>query len=177
MISDLCKTADELKVPFHDHAALCSTAQGLIGRASANKFMDFCRNKASVITPTEIVYEYKPKGVVRKKVQEMLNKGRGDVISEVCRGVAIELMTSQPEPDKVRGNVGRFLGDLPSDAAVALIVHKLTAAGDDVPGANDYVYRLSQALSKEPSFERLFKKIGEATKRIKKSKGSPDPLK
>ena len=176
IVSDLCKTADKRKVSIHEHAALCATAQGLIGRASANKFLDFCKNKASVITPTEIVYEYKPKGKVRRKVTEMLKEGRGDIISAVCRGVSIELMSSQPNPDTVKGNIGRFLGDLPSDAAVALVVHKLTAAGADISGANDYIYKLSQALSSEPSFERLFEKIAEANKRIKQTAGAPDPL-
>jgi len=176
-VSDLCKTADKLREDIHANRALSTTMQGLIGRTPAVRFLEFVKNKASLITPSEIVYEYSTKGRARKKVLAMLEEGRSDVISEVCTGVAVELMTSNPDPQKVKGNLGRFMGDLPSDAAVSFIVSKLTAAAEEIGGkSNDYIYSISQALSTEKSFERLFTKIAEAQARIKQSAGSPDAL-
>jgi len=152
---------------------------GHIGQATGTQFMAYVKDNETLINPDEVIHKYTEKSPVRKKVLKLIETARNDVLNEVCTGVAIMLLTSKPDPTTVSPNVARFMGDLQPEMAVSFIVHKLTAATEDVQGAESYLNNLSVAMHDQPPYQKLFEDIHEAMEKARAEikEGGADPLK
>jgi hypothetical protein len=154
------------------------TICGHVGVAAGNAIKDYITDNESVISPDEVIHRYTERSAVRKKVRKMVELARHDVLTELCGSVALTLLTKQPDPEAIAGFVSRFMGDLPREIAVAMVVNKLHSATDGVENSSTYLNELSVALHPHEPYRKLFKDITEAMNKARREAGDapPDPI-
>lgn len=152
---------------------------GHIGQATGTQFMAYVKDNETVINPDEVIHKYTERSAVRKKVLKLVESARNDVLNELCTSVAITLLTAKPDPTSIAPNIALYMGDLQPEVAVSMIVHKLSAAAEEVQNAESYLNNLSIAMHDQKPYQRLFEDIAAAMEKARAEVGekSPDPLK
>lgn len=175
-VSDLLKGAQEADISF-DAPEVAAAIEGHIGIDIGSTFWGYIKDNQTVIAPNEVLEGYKEKSKVRRKVQAMIEAARNDILNELCTGVALVLMTEQPEAKKIAPHFAQFLGDLEPEMATALIVQKLPAAAKGADGADNYSHVLSAELHKYPTYSGLFQRVGDAMRKgHSEIEGTQSPL-
>jgi hypothetical protein len=169
-VSHLLKRTEEVRGDLLGEGVRLSIA-GHIGDAMGLNFDSFLRDRESIINPSDVIENYKPKSSIRRKVQKMVNGNRNDVLNKLCEGLSVTLLTSKPEPKQLAPKLALFMGDLQSDMAISLVVHKFNAAAEDVTGGDAYINALSKAMYTQPAYKKLFKQIAQAMKEARKEMG------
>lgn len=174
-VSGIMKAAKKAGVDYAD-GAVCRLVEGQIGSHAAEKFMEFVQDQNTLIQPSEVLNEYTYGSAVRSRVAAILNcaidkdtkkfvekenkqKTRASVISDVSKGVAIELFSLNPEPSVVAPRLALFMHDLPNELLQTLT----TSLGEQckIKGTDGdkYLGRLSQSLAKIPEYKGKMKFI------------------
>lgn len=110
-------------------AVVRTLVDGQIGSVAANKYLDFVADENTLIQPSDIIYGYKPKSKVRKRIaallgciinndgvfEEQVKLNRAGVVTDLNQAIAIELFREMPPMKKVAAHVARYIGDLPND--------------------------------------------------------------
>jgi len=169
-VSHLLKCTDRINENVLGEGVRLSIS-GHIGEAMGLNFDSFLRDRESIINPSDVIDDYKPKSHIRRKVQKMVEQNRNDVLNKLCEGLSVTLLTSKPEPKQLAPKLALFMGDLQSDMAISLVVHKFNAAAEDVTGGDAYINALSKAMYTQPAYKTLFKQIAEAMKEARKEMG------
>lgn len=176
-VSRLLQDADKRKQPLTSNGIYHSIC-GHVGVAAGNAIKDYIADNESVISPDEVIHRYKEKSAVRRKVRKMVDLARHDVLTELCGSVALTLLTKQPDPEAVAPFIARFMGDLPREIAVGMVVNKLHSATEGVENSSTYLNELSVALHPQEPYRKLFKDITEAMNKARREAGDapPDPI-
>jgi MoxR-like ATPase len=156
--------------------ALQACIVGHVGEATGSQFCEYIKNRNVVIATADVLGKYLEKSPVRRKVIKLVESSRHDVLGELCTNVATMLLGTKPEPKDVAPKLALFLGDLPSDLAVAFIASKLRAAQEGIGDASPYLSALSKELAKQQAYQRHIKGITDALAQAQKEGGGPDPL-
>jgi MoxR-like ATPase len=174
ILQDAEKTQRDL---LDDGIAL--SISGHIGQAVGSQFMAYVKDNEVVINPEEVLSKYTDKSKVRRKVLRLVELARNDVLNEVCTSVAITLLKNRTEPTTIAPRLALFMGDLQPEMAIAMIVHKMGAAAEEIEDAESYLTSLSMAMRDQPAYNKLFKGIGEAMKKAREEVGETveSPLK
>jgi hypothetical protein len=160
-VSNILKTADQKKEKLTSDGVSLSVS-GCIGHAACTQFIAFINDNEIIINPADVLNTYTDKSDIRKKVQRLVTLARNDVLNELCEGVAIMLLTDNPEPTTIAPRLALFMGDLQPEMALSFIVHKLSAAANGVENAESYITQLSIAMSKQPAYIQMFERVGNA---------------
>lgn len=127
---------------------------GHIGSGMAEQFLQWAKENSTLINPEEVLHQYKK---VRKRVTQLVKKGRNDSLSEVSESVALTLITQEIDPAKIAKNLGTFAGDLPEDMSMSFF-QKL-AKHSQTLSKPEYFVKLSAALSKIDEFRNALAAI------------------
>jgi hypothetical protein len=195
-VSNILHGAEREKIDFSDNVVR-ALVEGQIGKTAAEKFLSFLADRNTLIQPKEILFDYDLRADVRKRVAAMVNckinretqqfeelengkKNRASVISELNRGLAIELFSSQPDPVTIAPRLALYMGDLPNELLGTLAAQHFheesNARGTE--GAK-YLERLSTALGKQKPYQAKVKVILEAHRKYKEAAkliNAKDPL-
>lgn len=178
-VSTLLHQAEKDKVPMATDLGIHACIQGHIGEAPALTFIEYIKDNEVIISPTEVLTIYTEKSKVRSKVLKMVKLARNDIINELCSGVAITLMSEQPNVEATAPFLALFMGDLQPEMAISMIVHKFGSATEGVDNAESYLNELSVALHTQPPYKALFSQIGDAMQRARaevNGGAGPNPL-
>lgn len=177
-VSVLLQQAEQNKVPLNNLGIELSIC-GSIGHAVGSQFMAYIQDQETVINPTDVLTKYTEKSTVRKRVKTLVAKSRHDILEELSSGVALMLLHHKPDVPAVAPYLALFLGDLHAELATNFIVYKLTTASEGVDGVEDYLNKLSIALSKQPAYQQVFVEISATYQKGQHACGNgsaPDPL-
>jgi len=147
---------------------------GQIGKIAATRFMDFVRDQNVLIQPSEVLESYKPNSKVRKRVQACLSgkNQRHDVISNLSKGIAIELFSSQPNPSDIAECLANYIADLPPDLLSAFAAQDLFQQSEEHGGnSQDYLSNISSAMTRFPPYKSKMKEIVQAINEYKNQAG------
>lgn len=172
-VSTVLCNADINKIKL-TNGGVSLTIAGCIGQTTCSQFTAFIADNEILINPTEVLQMYTEESDVRKKVQRFVRLARNDVLNELSTGVAINLMTDQPDPTMTAPHLALFMSDLQPELAIAFIKNKLGAAADTAENAEDYLTQLSIAMKDQPRYVELFVKIGEIMEKAKKEAGEEE---
>ncbi len=195
-VSNILKAADSIKMSIGE-SALRTLVAGQIGTTAADKFMDFAVDQNVLIQPSEIINEYDYDTNVRSRVANVLNvnidkvskafvekenkgKTRASVITELNKGVAIELFSAMPDVNKIAKHIAIYIGDLPDELLSVFAAKELTDQAKAKGKEGDaYLNKLSMALSKQKEYTAKMKVIMEAMREYRKKASiikDADPL-
>ncbi len=176
-VSVLLKDAEKQQRDLSDPGIELSIV-GTIGQTVASQFIAYIKDNEIVINPEDVLKKYTEKSQVRKKVLRMVKLGRNDVLGELCSGVALLLIAQRPEPQGVATRLAQFMGDLPPEMAIAMIVNKINAAVEEAGDAESYLEDLSMEMRTKPAYNALFDGIGDAMRKAREEIGgkSTNPI-
>jgi hypothetical protein len=178
-VSGVLKAAKKANLDYAD-SAVCRLVEGQIGSIAAEKFMEFVQDQNTLIQPSEILNEYAYGSAVRARVAAVLNcnidketrkfvekenkaKTRASIISDLNKGVAIELFSVMPEPVATAQRLALYMQDLPNELlstfAAQYLGDQSKAKGTD---GDKYLNKISQALSRVPEYKGKMKFISDA---------------
>jgi len=131
---------------------------GHIGMGMADNFIKWGEENTVLVNPEDVIKHYgtKKKGV-RAKVRKLVKGGRTDLLNEACEGVALMLMTQQPEVDEIAENLGLFASDLSVEFAKALF-QKFAKYSHELQ-KDQYFVQLSTGMSKVEAYRKSLQKI------------------
>jgi hypothetical protein len=125
----------------------------MIGFDSARDLISFIINTEYRVTPQEIYEDYDK---VKPIVDKITKDGRGDLLGELVKGIAITLVLHSPEAKKVANNVVKFWDDLPEENAVLLNTELERLNRGE---ASTYFAGLYSEMNKSKSWPKLIAKI------------------
>lgn len=177
-VSLLLQRNEELNMDLNSEGVYLSVC-GIIGESAGSEFVQYVKNNDIVIAPQDLLKNYNEKSKLRTKVKRLVKEARFDVLKKLCSGVGILLFAQKIEPESIRMQLGLFMGDLPSEMALAMIEEDFGRAANDTEGGDAYLTQLSKTMVSQPAYQGLFKTIGSALKKMDAAaKGRPpkDPL-
>lgn len=142
---------------------------GHIGAGMAEQFLQWAKENSTLINPEEILHRYKK---VRKRVTQLVKKGRNDALSEVSESVALTLITQELDPSKIAKNLGIFAGDLPEDMSMSFF-QKL-AKHSQTLSKPEYFVKLSASLSKIDEFRNALAAIHRSQDKVEDEANKDD---
>lgn len=133
---------------------------GQIGYVASEKFLDYVADKNTLISTSEILYEYFRSG--RHRIAKLLGKKvsgnhliqdpdakgmRVDVLTSLSESLAITLYSERPEPLEIAECLATYMMDLPEEIFVTLVSEhfRKQAAAKEKEGTL-YTNRLTKAL-------------------------------
>jgi len=121
-VSQTLYTMERLGMDLQQHRlTLKYKLGGHIGAGMSENFLKWAEENSVLVDPMDILYRY-DKGA-RRKVKQLIKQARNDLINECCEGVALALLTHEPdilgEEKHVAENTGQFAADLTVDFAKA----------------------------------------------------------
>jgi len=195
-VSNILYAAERIRIDIAD-SAVRTLVVGQIGSIAADKFMDFVADQNTLIQPVEILNEYLNRSSVRNRVAAVLNfridkdtnafiekeskaKNRASVISELNKGVAVELFSSMPDPLKIAPQLALYMGDIPNEL-LSPFVGQHIAEQSKIKGqeGDKYLTKLSAALAKQKPYQAKMKFILDTMREYKRSANlitDPDPM-
>lgn len=177
-VSLLLQRNEEMNIDLNNEGVFLSIC-GIIGEGAGSEFMQYVKNNDIVIAPMDLLKNYNEKSKLRNKVKRLVKEARFDVLKKLCAGLGTVLFAQKVEPESIRMTLGLFMGDLPSEMALAMIEEDFGRAAQDTEGGDAYLTALSKAMVTQPAYQALFKTIGSALKKMDAAaKGRPpkDPL-
>jgi len=177
-VSLLLQRNEELNMDLNSEGVYLSVC-GIIGESQGSEFVQYVKNNDIVIAPMDLLKNYNEKSKLRAKVKRLVKEARFDVIKKLCSGVGILLFAHKIDPDSIRMQLGLFMGDLPSEMALAMIEEDFGRAAADTEGGDAYLTQLSKTMVSQPAYQGLFKTIGSALKKMDaaaKGRTPKDPL-
>lgn len=179
-VSTILKAAEVRKIDL-TATPVYAMVQGQIGSVATRKFMDFVADQNTMIQPIEVLTKYNlANGRTRHRVAALLEGNRTDILTELNRGIAIELFSSTPKPEDICDHLAEYIGDLPNELLSAFAADNLfeQAQNRGEPG-QVYLNQLSNELRLRPAYKRKMKIIIDAMKTWKKKAGliaGKDPI-
>ena len=180
-VSNVLKSAEKLGMELHS-STVESMVTGQIGSLTSTKFLDFVRDQNVLITPSEVLFEYKGNTKTRQRVKALLtgNNKRHDVISNLNEGIAVELYSSRPEPSQIAECLATYIADLPSDLLGSFTGQNLYAQSQEHSNSAEYLAKLTQAMAQFPAYKARMKEIvqtiNDYRNKSKAGTGPKDPL-
>jgi hypothetical protein len=186
-VSRIMLAAEKAKIDIAG-PAVKTLVEGQIGTVAASKFMEFVVDQNTLIQPSEVLNDYKPHSGVRRRVAALLNSiinkegklvakddaasNRSSILLELCRGVAVELFSGQPDPAKVAPYLAQFIGDLPNEIlSVFAVEHLKQAANDKGVSGEKYLQAISAAMQPYDAYKAKMKVIITAMREYKVAAG------
>jgi hypothetical protein len=185
-VSNILLSAERISIKLTSNAVR-TLVEGQIGSIAGNKFLDFVADQSTLIQPHEVLNAYASRSNVRLRVANVLNfridpdtlklveketkaKNRASVISELNKGIAIELFSATPDLAKVAPCLALYMGDLPNEL-LSPFVGQYIAEQCRIKGAegDKYLGKLSAALAKQPAYQAKMKFIIDTMREYKKS--------
>jgi len=184
--SNILLAAERIRLDIADSHVRTLVA-GQIGNIAADKFMDFVADQNTLIQPVEILHEYLHRSQVRTRVATVLNfridkdtnefvekeskaKNRASVISELNKGLAVELFSGMPDPVKIAPQLALYMGDIPNELLSPFVGQHLSEQSKIKGTDGDkYLNKLSAALAKQKPYQAKMKFIIDTMREYKKS--------
>lgn len=176
-VSNICKSAEKLGLLLEPTTR--ALVAGQIGYTAASKFFEFVVDKNTVIQPSEVIENYYTTGRNRiagllgskigpdsKFVRDPSKTVRADVIANLNEGVAITLLSSQPNPAEIVKNIAGYLSDVPIEFAMSFLAEHLRK-NNDSESTGKYIAALSAYLNKEPAYHARMVEMQEAHREIR----------
>lgn len=160
-VSLLLQRNEELNLDLNSEGVYLSVC-GIIGESAGSEFAEYVKNNDVVIAPMDLLKNYNEKSKLRTKVKRLVKEARFDVIKKLCAGVGLVLFSQKVEPESIRMQLGLFMGDLPSELALAMIEEDFGRAAADTEGGDAYLTQLSKTMVSQPAYRALFTTIGSA---------------
>jgi len=170
-VSQTLFTMERLGMDFWKHkSTLKYKLAGHIGAGMAENFLRWSEENSVLVDPADILYNYKKKAA--RKVKKLVKDGRTDLINEACEGVALTLMTAEPDVSTIVDNIGLFAGDLSVEFAKALF-QKFAKYTQEL-NKDQYFVQLSTALSKVDSYRKTLQSIHDSDARVEEESNKED---
>lgn len=164
-VSRVLFAATEAKMELSDDA-VHATCAGHVGVDAADKLAAYIRDNEIVINPEDVIHHYGAASKTRKRVQKLVARNANDVLNELCRGVSATLFSQQPNANEIRDNLGRFMGDLTNEMAIALVSSKFSHDADLADNGLRYMSEISRALNTQESYRAIITDIAKALERV-----------
>jgi hypothetical protein len=170
-VSQTLFTMERLGMDFWQHKlTLKYKLAGHIGAGMTENFTKWAEENSVLVDPQDILKHYKKKAA--RKVKKLVKDGRTDLINEACEGVALTLLTTEPDVASVVENVGLFAGDLSVEFAKALF-QKFAKYTQEL-NKDQYFVQLSTALSKVDSYRKTLQAIHDSDARVEEESNKAD---
>jgi len=134
---------------------------GFIGMAAAETYLVYLKDKATTISPEDVIMRYSR---VQKKVLHLIEKGRNDAISELYTAVSLTLFTDEPMPEKCAKHLGAFFGDLPPDMSMAFF-RQFDMRSKELD-KREYMRELSRELTDIPAYKHAVEMTQNAVMKV-----------
>lgn len=131
---------------------------GMLGYDVARDLINFIVNTEYRLTPGQVLEDMDTSEAVLNKIKD---DGRGDLLGELVRGVAIKLTLDMPAPSAVASNLFKFWTSLPEENAV-LLVNEIEK--NNVGDKANYFTLLYGELKKLSGWPKLLNKLKAITK-------------
>jgi hypothetical protein len=162
-VSQTLYTMEKLGMDFwKNKLTLKYKLAGHIGAGMAENFLKWAEENSVLVDPQDIIKHYKEKAA--RKVKQLVRQGRTDLVNEACEGVALALLTTEPDVTAVAENVGFFASDLSVEFAKALF-QKFAKYAQEL-NKDQYFVQLSTALSKVESYRKALQSICDSDDRV-----------
>jgi hypothetical protein len=132
---------------------------GMLGYDVARDLVNFIVNTEYRLTPGDVLL--KMGSAEEDTLTKIKDDGRGDLLGELVRGVAMKLALDAPTPSSVAGNLFKFWSSLPEENAV-LLVNEIEK--NNVGDKANYFTLLYGELKKLPGWPKLLNKLKAITK-------------
>lgn len=142
---------------------------GHIGAGMTENFLRWIEENSILVDPRVILFEYEK---VAQKIKNLVKDGRTDLINEACEGVALTLITAEPDPDSIAENIGQFVHDLSAEFAKAFF--QKIAKHSQKLNKQEFFTKLSTAFSKVESYRETLQKIHDADARVEEESQKDD---
>jgi hypothetical protein len=126
---------------------------GMIGFDTARDLVGFIINTEYRVTPQQITNDFDSAKPVLDKI---LKDGRGDLLSELVKAVALSLTLHTPNPGATAPNIVKFWESLPEENAV---LFNAELEKQNRAEASTYFANLYTELQKQKSWPKLLNKI------------------
>jgi len=167
-VSSICKRYDAGKTPFSTARAEAMIASKL-GMTTAKRFIDFVENKVSIITPKQILEQYKDKSRVRAQIKKQIEDGRTDALAEECKNLAIYLFRDKRAPKSYGDELALFMADLPDDVLVAFISQYLAGESKASNENRTYFTKMNEDLAGNKMFNDAMRRQQETKRKMQEA--------
>lgn len=146
-----------------------ATYSGIIGTGVAETFIEYVRDRTTTVAPDDVLYRYKAPNDTQKRVRALLDGGRLDRVADLVEGLAVRVVNLPVEdrdPDKIAGNLSRFLCDIPPEIALNFMSKAVDLARNNGPEWYTWlVQKLNPVLSKNKDYQKMISDFHAAEKK------------
>lgn len=172
-VSKLLYALESQGVELDDPTAQALIA-GKIGDTAAAAFLEFAKDNSIVITPDEVLLQYKEKSDVRARFKkDYLGEGgdeaRMDKVDELLLGVSIKIYSSAKSFKNVGPQVAQFMEDLPEDK-LKLFFRQIVEQSKTSDESKKFLREFNRVLATESYFMNAAKKLQDAERKIAEEK-------
>ncbi len=160
-VSQVCYELEASRTPFTSVEARAAFA-GIVGATATEAFLEFVQDSTIVITPDEVLKQYREKSQVRERFQKLVQDGRNDKISALSSSVVMKVL-EDPKRDfnTYSGQLAAFMNDLPEDAMVAFTRELVEEAKKNGEG-QAFLLQLNGHLANDKNFEFAAQRLSRA---------------
>lgn len=154
-----------------------------INTVNARTLIEFIRNNEIIISPEEVLFNYKPKSKLRERIQDLRQEAGGEY-TRLVEEVAHYLFRERPDTELVAKQLVQFWHDMPVEQAQPFY-QMLDAACSANGGARDprniqYMQQLTRSCGQYPLWREVNDRINriydEVEKKLSGKSQSKDPM-
>ncbi len=168
-VSDILLTTEKADLPLTGMESQVACA-GKIGMTVTTALFDFIDNNATLISADDVISNYRSGSSVRSKVLEARDKGRDDILTNLCASVATIIFHDRKPPKSYAAQLGLFMDDLMPTLLVTLVSVHFANEAKKSGGMQYWKNQMGTAFANEPAFQSAMKTVTEAKAKAQKEK-------